>query len=234
MPLAIPMLVTADAAATEETPFMNTRISTRKFLTWTLTAALALATTISTQARQDHSLALSSAKVTIIGSSNVHKWSATTTDVRIKNAKLALNLTDPGFLAGIVKPSALEAFEISIPVAKLKSDKEGIDKNMYKALKSTTSPDITFRVTKLVPGTADGTMRATGMLKIAGVEKEVVFDINAQMNGALLIIKGAVPILMTDYGIEPPKALLGMVKADPKVTVTFEAVLTVPPATFYN
>lgn len=208
--------------------------STRKVLGWTLTAALAVATAGTVYARQGHSLALASAKVTIAGSSNIHKWNATTTDVRIKNAKLAVNLTDPGFLAAIVKPSALEAFEISMPVLTLKSDKDGLDKNMYKALKSTTSPDITFRATKLVPGTAEGTMRATGMLKIAGVEKEVTFDINAQLNGALLTIKGTVPILMTDYGIEPPKAMLGMLKTDPKVTVTFAAVITVPPATFHN
>ena len=33
---------------------------------------------------------------------------------------------------------------------------------------------------------------------------------------------------MTDYGITPPKAMLGMLKTDPKVTVTFETVLSVP------
>ena len=32
-------------------------------------------------------------------------------------------------------------------------------------------------------------------------------------------------MLMTDFGIEPPKAMLGMLKTDPKVTVTFETVL---------
>ena len=30
---------------------------------------------------------------------------------------------------------------------------------------------------------------------------------------------------MTDFGITPPKAMLGMLKTDPKVTVTFETVL---------
>jgi hypothetical protein len=208
--------------------------STRKILGWTLTAALAIATAGTVYALQNHSLALASSKVTIIGSSNIHKWNAASTKVLIKNAKLAVNLTDAGFLTAIVKPGALQAFEISVPVLTLKSDKDGLDKNMYKALKADKHADITFRATRLVPGTVEGTMRATGILTIVGVAKEVTFDINAQMNGALLTIKGSVPILMTDYGIEPPKAMLGMVKADPKVTVTFEAVLTVPPATFHN
>lgn len=213
---------------------MRNNRSTRKILGWTLTAAMAIATAGTLFAWQNHSLALASAKVTIAGSSNIHKWTAATTDVRIKNAKLAITLTEPGFLAGIVKPSALEAFEISLPVLTLKSDKDGLDKNMYKALKSDKHADITFRATKLVAGTGDGMLKATGMLKIAGVEKEVSFDLKAQLNGALLSIKGAVPILMTDFGIEPPKAMLGMLKTDPKVTVTFDAVLTVPPATFHN
>jgi hypothetical protein len=37
-----------------------------------------------------------------------------------------------------------------------------------------------------------------------------------------------VSLLMTDFGITPPVALLGMLKTDPKVTVSFETVLTVP------
>ena len=33
---------------------------------------------------------------------------------------------------------------------------------------------------------------------------------------------------MTDYGIKPPTAMLGMLKTDPKVTITIEAVLSIP------
>lgn len=216
--------------------FMRNRISTGKFLTWTLTAALAFATAVSIAARQDHSLALSSAKISIAGSSNIHEWTATTTAVRVTRAKLAVGISDAGFLDAIVKPGGLDAFEIAVPVATLKSGKDALDKNMYKALKSPAIADITFRATRLTAGTTAGTMRATGMLKIAGVEREVIFDLKTQLTGALLTIKGSVPLVMTDYGIAPPKAMLGMLKTDPKVTVTFEAVLTVPPATstFHN
>jgi hypothetical protein len=35
-------------------------------------------------------------------------------------------------------------------------------------------------------------------------------------------------MLMTDFGIVPPKAMLGMLKTDPKVTITFETLLAVP------
>jgi hypothetical protein len=213
---------------------MKTYRSTRTILGWTLTAALAIATAGTALAWQNHSVTMASSKLTIAGSSNIHEWKASTADVRIKNAKLAIGLSDPGFLSGIVKPSALEAFEISVPVTTLKSDKDGLDKNMYKALLADKNPDITFRATKLAAGATDGAIRATGMLKIAGVEKEVTFDIKAQLTGALLTIKGVVPILMTDWGVAPPKAMMGMLKTDPKVTVTFEVALAVPPAATFN
>jgi hypothetical protein len=44
---------------------------------------------------------------------------------------------------------------------------------------------------------------------------------------------GDVTFLMTDYGITPPKAMLGMLKTDPKITVTFEIVLGLPQLTTF-
>jgi hypothetical protein len=41
-------------------------------------------------------------------------------------------------------------------------------------------------------------------------------------------VAGEVQLLMTDFGITPPKAMLGMLKTDPKVTVTFETVFGIP------
>ena len=41
-------------------------------------------------------------------------------------------------------------------------------------------------------------------------------------------VTGEVQLLMTDFGIAPPKAMLGMLKTDPKVTVTFETVFGIP------
>lgn len=214
---------------------MRNPIRTRTLLAWTLTAAIAIAAAGTALARQDHSVAMGSAKLSIAGSSNIHEWVATTADVRITRSKMAVGVSDPGFLDAIVKPGALEAFEISVPVATLKSGKDGLDKNMYKALKSPAIPAITFRATRLQAATTAGTLRATGMLKISGVEREISFDLKTQLSGAVLTIKAVVPILMTDFGIEPPKAMLGMLKTDPKVSVTFEAVLSVPPAaTFHN
>lgn len=170
-------------------------------------------------------LALTSAKVSLAGTSNIHEFTAATSEVRVTRVALAGGVSGPGLLAAVLNPGAVDAFDIAIPAASLSSPKEGIDKNMHKALKATEFKDITFRLVRLEARPA---LRAIGLLKIAGVEREVAIDLKTAATAAALTITGQVPLLMTDYGIAPPKAMLGMLKTDPKITVTFEVVLAAP------
>ena len=139
----------------------------------------------------------------------------------------APTVSPAAFWDDVVKPGALEAFEIAIPAATLTSGKEGLDKNMHKALRVKECPDIGFRLTRLEPGPS-GPLTAIGVLRVAGVEREVVLVVETERRGASLVVRGKVPLLMTDYGIKPPTALLGALKTDPKVTIAFETVLAVP------
>jgi polyisoprenoid-binding protein YceI len=198
----------------------------RFFTTLTLGGALAAALAIvAAPAAQSRALGLDTAKITIDGTSNVHAWTASTTTVRVTRVQLADGVAGPAFWDAIVKPGALTAFEIAIPAATLKSAKSDLDKNMHKALNVKDHADITFRLVRLEKGAA---LRAVGMLKIAGVEKEVAFDLRTERRDSSLLVSGAVELLMTDFGIVPPKAMLGMLRTDPKVKVTFETMLAVP------
>jgi polyisoprenoid-binding protein YceI len=172
-------------------------------------------------------LALNTARVTIAGTSNIHPYTASTTVVRVTRAQVAAGVAGPAFWDEIVKPGALQTFEIAIPAAKLASEKDGLDKNMHKALKAQEFPDITFRLSRVEPGVS-GALKAIGLLKIAGIEREVAMDLKTQRSDSSLSVKGELKLLMTDYGIKPPTAMLGMLKTDPKVTVTIETVVTVP------
>ena len=173
-------------------------------------------------------LAIDTARITIAGTSNIHAYTASTTTVRVTRVVLASGVTGPAFWDAVVKPGALEAFEIAIPAAQLSSPKEGLDKNMHKALKVQEHADITFRLTSLDAGAGPAALKARGVLRIAGTERDVVLDLTTERHDAALTVKGSLTLLMTDYGIKPPVAMLGMLKTDPKVTVTFETVLAVP------
>ena len=190
-------------------------------------AILLAAAAMNTATAQTAPLAMDTARVTIAGTSNIHNYSAWTDTVRVTRVKLAAPMSPAAFWDEIVKPGALEGFEVSIPAATLTSPKAGLDKNMHKALKVDTHPDITFRLARLERATT-GALMAIGTLRIAGVEREVALALKTERRDATLVVKGELPLLMTDYGIKPPIAMLGMLKTDPKVTVTFETVLAVP------
>jgi hypothetical protein len=124
-----------------------------------------------------------SSRVSLAGTSNIHTYTASTTAARVVRLQVASSVLGADVWDQILKPGALESFEIAIPAATLSSPKDGLDKNMHKALKVT---EANFTVT------------------------------------------GELQLLMTDFGITPPKAMLGMLKTDPKITVTFETVFGIP------
>ena len=172
-------------------------------------------------------LKLVSSRVSLAGTSNIHAYTASTTAVRV------LRMQGTGALGAnpwteVLTPGVLEAFEIAIPVVTLSSPRDGVDKNMHKALKATEHPDITFRLVRVEPGTAPGTVRAVGVLTIAGVARELGLNLKTQAGESTLTVTGDVRFLMTDFGVTPPTAMLGMLKTDPKVTVAFEATFTIP------
>ena len=193
-----------------------------------LGAALALAGGLGTHAIAAVTpLAIDTARVTINGTSNVHEWTASSTKVRVTRAQLGATVAGSEFWEHALKPGGVETFEIAIAAATLTSPKEGLDKNMHKALKVEQHPDITFRLLRFEAGQA-GALKGIGVLRIAGVEREVALNLKTQRTDATLTVTGKVDLLMTDYGITPPKAMLGMLKTDPKVTIIFETVLSVP------
>jgi polyisoprenoid-binding protein YceI len=194
-------------------------------------AALLFASAVTPAAAQSSErapLAIDNARVTISGTSNVHAYTASTTNVRLTGAQVASTVSGQSFWELVTKPGGLESFEVAIAAASLSSPKDGLDKNMHKALKVAEHPDITFRLVRLEAGAVPGSLQAVGTLRIAGVAREVTLPIKTALKAGALTVTGELPLLMTDYGITPPKAMLGMLKTDPKVVIAFEVVLSAP------
>jgi polyisoprenoid-binding protein YceI len=190
--------------------------------------AIAFSGGFGTTAGAQAPLAIDSARITISGTSNIHAYTASTTTIRVTRTQLGSLVAGPDLWTNVLTAGAVEAFEIAIPAATLTSPKEGLDKNMHKALKVTEHPDITFRLSCLEGAATSGAVGGVGILRIAGVEREVILALKTHHTDRNLTVTGEVQLLMTDFGITPPKAMLGMLKTDPKVTVTFETVLGIP------
>jgi len=166
-------------------------------------------------------IALVSARVALDGTSNIHAFTASTTAVRV--AKIEIGGTPEGDLFDhLLQPGGLKTFDVVIAAASLSSPKDGIDKNMHKALKVQESPEIRFRLRALEA--AGEAYRATGWLTIAGVEREITLHLQVERKGSTLGVTGDTALLMTDFGVTPPKAMLGMLRTNPKVRIRLELV----------
>lgn len=167
-------------------------------------------------------LTVMSVRVSLDGTSNLHPFTAFTTTVRTTAIEVGA-VSEGDLFDHVLQPGGLKAFEVVIPAATLLSPNDDLNKNMHKALKVQQYADIRFRLRALE--SADGAYRATGWLTIAGVEKEVTLNLQVQRKAEALAVSGTTDLLMTDYGITPPKALLGMLKTNPKVQIRIDLVL---------
>ena len=125
--------------------------------------------------------------------------------------------------------TAVDAVELSIPVAALDCKNGTMNNHMRKALKATDNPVIGYRMTsrEVTPG-ADGalTVNLTGLLTIAGAEKEITMTAQAaQDSTGLYVVTGSHALKMTEWGVKPPSLMLGTMRVRDSVTVRYEIVL---------
>jgi polyisoprenoid-binding protein YceI len=105
-----------------------------------------------------------------------------------------------------------------------------MDNNLYKALKADDAPEISYILATfdVVPGTEKDsfTVKAVGALTVAGTEKTVNMDVTAaRLPDGGVRAEGALALLMTDFGVKPPTALLGTLRTDNKITVKFSLLV---------
>lgn len=166
-------------------------------------------------------------KVTVSGTSTLHDW-------HVEGPRIEGRVTvSAAFLAG--ETADAPTVEARIPVTSLRSGKKKMDELMHDALAAAAHPAIEYRLTAatLTGGAGGGKLEIAtrGRLTIAGETREVpmAVEVTRQADGRLLV-RGSVPLTMTDFGVEPPTAMLGTVRSGDRVTVGFEWTLAPAPA----
>ena len=123
----------------------------------------------------------------------------------------------------------ITAMSFSVASKALKSGKDGMDKNAYKALKSDKSPNISATLKSADVIMKDGknyTIKAIINLTIAGKTVETALEAQAKkINDTSFSIKGEKKISMKDYDMQPPSFMLGAVKTGNDVVLNFDLVL---------
>ena len=113
-----------------------------------------------------------------------------------------------------------QSLAITFDAESLKSGTKGLDSNAYKALKTDKNKQISYLLTEL---TGSGpTFTAKGNLTIAGVTKPISFPVKLTTTGNQLTFEGSLKTQLTYFSITPPTALMGTVKTEDAVTLSFK------------
>lgn len=145
----------------------------------------------------------------ISGTSTLHDWHI---DVESFTAKASLNGEN------------IESAEFKAVVKSLKSGTSSMDDNTYEALDAENYPTINFKSTSKVG--ADGKVNIKGNLTIAGTTKPIAIAATIEKwSEKSMTVKGKHTFKMTDFGIDPPRAVFGTIRTGDEITIEFKIVL---------
>jgi hypothetical protein len=107
-----------------------------------------------------------------------------------------------------------------------------MDRIMYKALHVDDEPEcqqIVGRFDVVGRNSGEHELVMQGTLRVAGRERSVRMPIDVErLPDGTLHAHGALPILMTDYGITPPSAFFGVLRTENRIVVKFDLQIDEP------
>lgn len=156
-------------------------------------------------------------KVSVTGTSSLHDWEEIAEQ---KSGSLTLALNGEAV--------SINALNFAVEAESLKSGKSGMDKNTYKALLTDKHKQITYKLESVKSISPNGAnsykVVAVGKLTIAGKTNGIEMNLDLNVDGDKVLVKGSKALKMSDYGIEPPKALMGTIKTGDDIVVHFDTV----------
>ncbi len=150
--------------------------------------------------------------VLIKGTSTLHDWES------------SVEKTEAILVVNNLNDVDIETLNVKVEVLSIKSGKKTMDKLTYKALKAEEHPIITFLFKKgeiVSESEKFINIKLMGDLTIAGITKNVTVITQINKLGNTIVLKGSHKLKMTNFGITPPKALLGTIKTGDEITIEF-------------
>lgn len=120
--------------------------------------------------------------------------------------------------------------EVDVDVEGFECGKRRMNRDLYETLLSTRHPFISFdyqstESMSFEDDTDTYTLVINGHLTVAGHTNNIQFPLTAELiEDDIIRATGKTDLKMTDYNVEPPSALLGLVRVNNELTVHFELV----------
>ncbi|MBB3187493.1 YceI family protein [Microbacter margulisiae] len=163
-------------------------------------------------AEDTYDIVPSMSSMEVLGTSTLHNWHMNASNI-ISTAK-------------VVNNTQIVSSLFKVEVNSLKSS-EGtmMDNIAHKSLKMKNYPEIIFSIQSAKVNSTNKTGfegTVTGNLMIAGVTRAVAIPVNVTyLVNNMIKVAGSIPLTMTEFGIKPPTAMLGMVKSGDQIRVAF-------------
>ena len=160
------------------------------------------------------------------GTSNVRPFECEATKLNVQ-----VEIAESGAAQRIVAgEKAVRTVVVTVPSESLDCDKgnKKMNEHMLKAIKADANPSIEFRLSSydLARDSAGTLAVLNGTLKLGGAEKAVTINAAARaVSEGVLQVTGAYELRMTDYGLKPPKLMMGAFKVNDPITVNFDLLL---------
>jgi len=184
---------------------------------FTLAAALAIAVT-GADGQTLASAPGASGRITVSGGSTVRSWSCDVTQFQ------ATLRTEPGSAAAVADlPEGRQRVAVVIPVAQMDCRNGTMNEHMRNALEAEDHPEIRYELTGYQ--VVNGAVRATGDLTIAGETKPVTMDVQVDPRSGGVRVQGETALRMTEFGVRPPRLMLGTLKVHDEITVSFDVLI---------
>jgi len=125
---------------------------------------------------------------------------------------------------------AFEQVTFQVFTGGILSDRGTVEDKIHEALRREAYSFIFFRVDDVEvegPMSEEFAIEASGEMIVAGGRKNITVNVTGTMNGENLRVQGEKQFHMRDdFGIDPPTAMLGAVRAAPELLVRFDVLLT--------
>lgn len=165
----------------------------------------------------------SGSRLSIEGSSNVNKFSCACNQ-QFPQSTLRFDLLEDG------RSVRFSNARLNIRTKSLDCGNNQMNKDMYQTLRADQHPNIRIELTRAqlqeanqISGSDWTPLKATSTLTIAGVSKPVVFEVKAKRVAPDRIrLMASREVLMTDFNIDPPKAMLGLIKVHDAIRINMD------------
>jgi YceI-like protein len=165
----------------------------------------------------------------LTGKSTMHDYHSAATDwsVALTPRDGFSEPADAAAVDKLVRESGVASVKVSLPVKGLKSEKDGLDKNLQKALKADKFPTIDVKLDKYTATPTGDSLGITaeGEITVAGKTIPLKLEGVGRNTPEGLRVTGTKPLLMTSFDVKPPTMMMGTIKTRDEVVIHWDLLL---------